>query len=379
MKKQKLMMIIQPGDGGSVKHLCDLLRGLDLDKFELVLLYNRTLADESFKSCIAGFSSALTAYSIDEMGRELSFSKDWSAYRQISQLIKREKPDIVHCHSSKAGVLGRLAAKRRGVKKIFYTAHGYAFLQPEFSSKKRQFFIVVERFLSRFATDKTFNTSFGEKEAALKVHLDKPEKFVVIYNGLAPQKFLTKEQLREQLGLPQEAYLFGNVARLVAQKNPFFLIELAKKVAERDRAGKIQFVWIGGGELEQEMLKQVKENGLVSRVHLLGFKADAAELMPAFDAFFSPSFGESFGYAPVEALRAGVPVFLSHVMGHREIVIPNRNGQLFDLAQLEQHPTALFDFIEWSKSVKKEEIVASFEERFSLKQMAEKISREYLR
>lgn len=369
-------MINQSGRGGLRKHLCDLLRNIDYDLFEVWIAYNDAEVDDIFRETIKELTGKVNSISIDTFVRELDVIKDIKTYIQLSQLIKKIKPDIVHCHSSKAGVLGRIASKRRKIDKIFYTPHWYSFLSKEFSDKKVSFFISIERFLSLHATTKTFNTSYGEKEAALMNKIDLECKFKVIYNGLPEVKLPDKKDIRKELGIPKEAFLFGNSARISHQKNPFLFIEIANEVIKKNKS--IHFLWIGDGPLMEEVKSKIHSLNILDNFHLIGSRDDSEFLVRCFDGFLSTSNGESFGYSAVEALRAGVPVLLSDVMGHNEVCVPYINGILFDQkSSVSEISNSVYNFIEWKKISNEKEIINSFNQRFSLDCMIEKIITEY--
>lgn len=374
-KKERLLLINQSGKGGLRKHLCDLISNLDYETLDVWIVYNDKEVDDLFRQTIMKLSGKLTPVLIDSFVRELDIKNDFKTYFMISKLIKEIKPDIVHCHSSKAGVLGRLAARRRKVKKIFYTPHWYSFLSPEFSPLKRKIFIVIEKYLSIHATTKTFNTSYGERESALSYNVDIKNKFEVIYNGLPKIKFPNKIDIRKELNLPQDVFLFGNTARLSHQKNPILFIEVANEVIKNNK--NIHFVWIGDGPLMEEVKLKVDSLDTSDNLHLIGSKENSEFLVHGFDAFLSTSNGESFGYSAVEALRAGVPVLLSNVMGHNEICVPYENGLLFSNERTSDITSKVFDFINWKKTSDTEKIVNSFQQRFSIDQMIEKIISNY--
>lgn len=374
-KKKRLLLISQSGKGGLRTHLCDLLLNLDYEIFDVWIAYNDDEVDDIFRQTIEQLSGKVTPVLINSFVRELNFNQDIRAYLKLSKLIKQIKPDIVHCHSSKAGVLGRLAAKRRKVKKVFYTPHWYSFLSPEFSRKKRRIFIEIEKILSIHMTTKTFNTSKGEKFSALGYKIDKDNKFEVIYNGLPDINFPSKQNLRKELEIADNVYLFGNTARLNHQKNPDLFLKIAHEVIQVDN--NIHFVWIGNGSLETEIKNRVNSYDISDNFHLLGYKENSEILVAGFDAFLSTSNGESFGYSAVEALRAGVPVLLSNVMGHNEVTIPGKNGELFEISNQENYYEVIKNFIDEAGSLSKETIKNSFKTRYSLEFMVKKIETEY--
>lgn len=375
MCKKRLLLISQSGRGGLRKHLCDLLLNVDYDKFEIWIVYNNKEVDDIFRRTIKQLSGKVKPILVDSFVRDLNFKNDIKTYFRINKIIKKIKPDIVHCHSSKAGVLGRLAAKNRNIKKIYYTPHWYSFLSPEFSPLKRKLFIEIEKNLSKHMTTKTFNTSKGEKDSAINYKIDISEKFKVIYNGLPDVEFPKRNDIRRELCVPEDAFLLGNSARLSHQKNPKLFIDIANKVIKEDKT--IHFIWIGDGPLKEKIKKKVDEYNIVENIHLIGYKENSEFLVSGFDGFFSTSNGESFGYSAVEALRAGIPLLLSDVMGHNEVCLPNENGLLFNANNESKFKDIVFEFIDFSKTINTEDVKDSFKKRFSLDQMIEKICDEY--
>lgn len=373
MDKKRIVLISESMGGGLRKHVVQLLSNLDKDKVELFFIHGSHTLDESFRNDYSHLEKNCKMFPCDHLIREISPKEDVLAYQFISKKIKEIKPDIVHCHSSKAGVIGRLAAKRRGVKKIFYTPHAYSFLAPEFSDKKKFLFIQIERFLSRFATTQTFCVSKGEMQAALEVNLDKTDKFQVIYNGLPEIDLPSKETIRAQLGLEKTVVVIGNNARMSEQKNPIFFMEIAQKMIRQN--ANWHFVWAGDGQLMPLFQSFIKQNGLEKNIHLLGERPDSETVVTAYDIFLTTSQYEGLPYAPIEAMRAGVPILATNVVGNSELVIEGKNGYLIDL--------------EWSKSVEEklykaakmdaQMIKADFRQRFAIDQMLKQIETEYVK
>ena len=373
MDKKRIVLISESMGGGLRKHVVQLLSNLDKDKVELFFIHGSHTLDESFRNDYSHLEKNCKMFPCDHLIREISPKEDVLAYQFISKRIKEIKPDIVHCHSSKAGVIGRLAAKRRGVKKIFYTPHAYSFLAPEFSGKKKFLFVQIEKFLSRFATTQTFCVSIGEMQAALEVSLDKTDKFQVIYNGLPEIDLPSKETIRAQLGLEKTVVVIGNNARMSEQKNPMFFMEIAQKMIRQN--ANWHFVWAGDGQLMPLFQSFIKQNGLEKNIHLLGERPDSETIVIAYDIVLTTSQYEGLPYAPIEAMRAGVPILATNVVGNSELVIEGKNGYLIDL--------------EWSKSVEEklykaakmdaQMIKADFRQRFAIDQMLKQIETEYVK
>ena len=370
--KQKLLLIIEAMSGGAGRHVQDLISHLPQEKFDIFVIYSNHRTNPEFLEKIVTMNEQATFISCDFLVREIKPKFDLLAYQFIAKKIKEIKPDIVHCHSSKAGVIGRLAAKRRGVKKIFYTPHAYSFLAPEFSGKKKFLFVQIEKFLSRFSTTQTFCVSIGEMQAALEVNLDKTDKFQVIYNGLPEIDLPSKETIRAQLGLEKTVVVIGNNARMSEQKNPMFFMEIAQKMIRQN--ANWHFVWAGDGQLMRICQSVIKQNGLEKNIHLLGERPDSETVVTAYDIFLTTSQYEGLPYAPIEAMRAGVPILATNVVGNSELVIEGKNGYLIDL--------------EWSKSVEEklykaakmdaQMIKADFRQRFAIDQMLKQIETIYL-
>lgn len=371
--KQKLLLIIEAMSGGAGRHVQDLISHLSQEKFDIFVIYSNHRTNPEFLEKIVTMNEQATFISCDFLVREIKPKYDLLAYQFIAKKIKEIKPDIVHCHSSKAGVVGRLAAKRRGVKKIFYTPHAYSFLAPEFSGKKKFLFVQIEKFLSRFSTTQTFCVSIGEMQAALEVNLDKTDKFQVIYNGLPEIDLPSKETIRAQLGLEKTVVVIGNNARMSEQKNPMFFMEIAQKMIRQN--ANWHFVWAGDGQLMPLFQSFIKQNGLEKNIHLLGERPDSETVVTAYDIFLTTSQYEGLPYAPIEAMRAGVPILATNVVGNSELVIEGKNGYLIDL--------------EWSKSVEEklykaakmdaQMIKADFRQRFAIDQMLKQIETEYVK
>ena len=373
MDKKRILLISESMGGGLRKHVVQLLSNLDKDKVELFFIHGSHTLDESFRNDYSHLEKNCKMFPCDHLTREISPKEDVLAYQFISKRIKEIKPDIVHCHSSKAGVIGRLAAKRRGVKKIFYTPHAYSFLAPEFSGKKKFLFVQIEKFLSRFMTTQTFCVSKGAMQAALEVTLDKTDKFQVIYNGLPEIDLPSKETIRAQLGLEKTVVVIGNNARMSEQKNPMFFMEIAQKMIRQN--ANWHFVWAGDGQLMPLFQSFIKQNGLEKNIHLLGERPDSETVVTAYDIFLTTSQYEGLPYAPIEAMRAGVPILATNVVGNSELVIEGKNGYLIDL--------------DWSKSVEEklykaakmdaQMIKADFRQRFAIDQMLKQIETEYVK
>lgn len=369
--KKKVLLISESMGGGLRKHVVQLIKYLNQNIYELYFIHGTDSADSAFLEEYEDLRTNAKIIPCSTFTREINFRNDIKTFLFISKKIKEIQPDIVHCHSSKAGALGRIAAKRRNVEKIFYTPHAYSFLALEFNTMKKILFTFIESILSRLFTTKTFNVSEGERDAAIKAHIDKESKFEVIYNGIPNLSIPNKKDVKSLLGLPEDKIIVGNNARLCEQKNPLFFLKTAKEITEKEND--YHFVWAGSGPLQNEMKEYVKRNNLLEKVTFLGDREDSEFIVVSYDIFFISSLYEGLPYAPIEAMRAGVPIIATNVVGNREIVIENKNGFLIDETS---------EFIIQAKKILNDSHFSYnsyrlFKENFSLEKMIAKISQIY--
>lgn len=370
MEKRTTVLLIAEALGGGVRrHIVDLIENLDSEQFEIFLIYSIERADETFIKKIPELRKKAKLIECDDLVREIHATHDLQAFKQIKKYIKEIHPDVVHCHSSKAGVLGRLAAKQCKVKKIFYTPHAYSFMATEFSSIKKRAFVLIERFLSKHATTKTFNVSNGEKKTALDVKLDQPDKFEVIYNGIPDLKrTLTKEEVRQKLKLPIDAFIVGTTARMIQQKDPMTFMEIAKEVIAENPI--VHFVYVGDGPMFEEISQFISKNQLTKNIHLLGFRDDATDLLWGYDLFMMTSLSEGLPYAPIEAMQVGIPILATNVTGNDEVVKNGHNGKLLNYENLiTDAKLSILSFEEWDNN----RIKSYFKNNFAISIMIKKI------
>lgn len=364
---EKILFISESMGGGLRKHVVQLLNYLN-DEFEIYFIHGTKNMDSSFTEEYDELSKKCTLIACPSFTRELSLKDDLKTSKFLYDQIRYINPDIVHCHSSKAGALGRMVAKLCKIEKIFYTPHAYSFLAPEFSENKKKFFIKIEKTLSKYCTTKTFCVSHNEKNVALNNNIDKSEKIKVIYNGLPSFEYMEKNRLKKILNLPLDKIIIGNNARFSKQKNPDFFVEIANYFKPSKQ---YHFVWVGDGPLRKEIELKIKRYELEDNITLLGDRSDSEMIVHSYDYYLSTALYEGLPYALIEALRAGVPIIATDVVGNNEIVIPGTNGQLINLKNIESIHQ-IFDF-----QYDEEEIVKSFNDRFSIDNMIDSIKKEY--
>lgn len=375
MSKKRVLLIAEATGGGVRRHLLDLIEGLDTELFSLGLVYGTERADSRFVDALPRLSGRIELFPLPSLGRELCLTRDVTAFCGIIRAIRAFRPDVVHCHSSKAGALGRVAARLCGVGQILYTPHAYSFQSPSLSKKKKAVYRMIEGGLGRFFTDGTLNVSKGERDFALQAKLGRPERFHVVYNGVED---LPQEQkplrLHALLGVSPETRLIGCAARIDEQKDPTTFLEIVRLTAHLPN---LCYVWIGDGPQAQALAEQRDALGLQNRLFLPGYLPDADLLVGELDDYLSTALYEGMPYAPIEALRAGTPMIATDVTGNNEIALPNKSGLLFP-AQNAREGARIIEAELLSPVLSREEARAVFLERFSLAAMLNAIKTLYL-
>lgn len=371
--EKKIVMIVEAMLGGIRQHVCDIVENLDKKRYKVYVIYSDLRADDAFRIGKSELENHAKLICCNEMKRTLG-KEDFLAYRKIVEIIKEIQPDIVHCHSSKAGGIGRIAAKRCGVPLIVYTPNAYAFQAPDTSMVKRVLYVCVESVLARYATSITINVSKGEMQAARDYHIDKPGKFTLIYNGISQINLKEKVQLRQELGFDENKYYIGVTARCAEQKDPFTFLKIAKKVIEKSH--NIEFVYIGDGELQDRMKRWIKEKKMEQKIHMLGFRTDAAEIVGALDLYLSTALYEGLPYSMIEAMRAGVPILATDVVGNNELVFEGKNGRLFPVGDVERAYRLIMRQYD-KNEIKPQNVKDTFIEKFSLDNMIKQLNQVY--
>lgn len=265
---------------------------------------------------------------IPELIRSINLLKDIKTFWKIFRLLKKEKFDIVHTHSSKAGILGRLAAKLAGVPIIVHTPHGHIFYG-YFNFFLSKIFIVLERFVAKF-TNKIITLTEKGREEHIKFKIAPSDKFIAIHSGIRFNSllpiYIDVEAKRKQLGIPQDSLVVGTVGRLVPVKGQRYLIEAVARLV--NVMPNLILLVVGNGPLKKDLEIQVKRLKINARVRFLGLRDDIPELLSILDLFVLPSINEGMGRALVVAMALGKPVVAARVGGIPDVVIDGQTGLL---------------------------------------------------
>jgi len=263
---------------------------------------------------------------VPHLVREVNPFRDILALFALISLIRKSDCKIVHTHTSKAGILGRFAAKICGVKIIIHSTHGTIF-HGYFHPFVIKLFIILEKLVAPF-TDKIICLSTKEIDEHLEKGIGKRAQLVSIYNGIEIAKFeKTKkdpEDKRKELNIEKDDFIGAVVGRLEKVKGHRYLIEAVSLII-RDIPHFKLFI-IGYGDEIDDLKKCVKNNNVRSHVFFLGHREDVADILSCIDCFYLPSLNEGFGIALLEAMVMKKPVIASEVGGIPEVVSKGETG-----------------------------------------------------
>ena len=299
-----------------------------------VEVYTRMLIEHTYKNydtvliCASEYgkellpANACTVYDLD-VPREISVSKDLQAVLKIRKIIKKENPDVLYCHSSMAGAVGRIAVMGLGCK-VIYNPHGWSF-DMDISSKKKTFYRFMEKILAMI-TDKIVTISEYEKRIALKNKICNKNKIEVIYNGIDLDKCKSIKTERAKFGYEEKDFIVGCAARLSDQKDPLLFAEVAGCIAKKHPDAR--FVWVGDGELREDFITALKKNNVFDKTAITGWVNNPYEYIAIFDVAVLLSKWEGFGLCLAEYLALGKPVAATNVGAVSEIIQDGICGSL---------------------------------------------------
>jgi glycosyltransferase involved in cell wall biosynthesis len=271
---------------------------------------------------------------LPELVREINPWKEISALWKLYRLIKTGNFIIVHTHSSKAGILGRIAAKLAGAPIIVHTVHGWSF-HDRMNPILRQIYIRLEKFCVAF-TDAMIVVADQDIKKGLQAGIGPAGQYHLIRSAIPLDQFsidnVDKDQVRRELGLPLYVPVLGNVGRFSPQKNPLDWLRVAKLIAER--VPNCFFLMVGDGPLRSEVEALIADFGLSDRFVLTGLRRDVPQLMAAMDVFLLTSLWEGLPRVIPQAMAMGLPVIANRADGTIEAIDHGRTGFLCDPGSL---------------------------------------------
>ena len=319
MRKNKIRILhVAQAAGGVDRYIRMLLKYLDKDKFENILVCSQDFQEEDYEGLVDSFEQI-------EMTRAI-WVNDLKSIAEVRKLIKKYNPDIVYAHSSKAGAIARVADI--GLKnKCIYNPHGWAF-NMRCSEKKRMMYTAIEK-VAALLCDKIICISDAEKQSALEKNICKEDKLQVIFNGVDIEAYESGEHgkaKRADLNIPGNAFVVGMVGRISPQKAPDVFVKMAKRV--KDKIPDVHFIIVGSGNQEAKIRKYAEDNGFSENLHITGWVDDPMSYVELFDVACLLSRWEGFGLALPEYMMAGKPIVATKVDAIPNIIQDSENGLL---------------------------------------------------
>ena len=324
-----LLVITRLELGGAQRVVLQTARALDRTAFEVALAWGPgdLLDDEAVAI------PHLERIPVPPLVRPVAPISDLRALAALRAAVRSFRPQVVHTHSSKAGILGRLAARFEDVPAV-HTVHGFGFtpLQP---APKRFLFRSAEKVMAR-STDHFVTVSEADRRRGIDMGLFTPEKVRVIRAAIDLERFRASADgaaARDRLGVPADVPLITQVANFKPQKAPLDFVRVAAAVLERHPDA--HFVMIGDGPLREPAEDLARRLGLADRIIFAGWWDDVPALLAATDVSVLTSRHEGLPCSVVESLAAGVPVVATAVDGTAEVVRSGHNGLLADAGDVE--------------------------------------------
>ncbi|PJC21739.1 MAG: hypothetical protein CO060_02765 [Candidatus Yonathbacteria bacterium CG_4_9_14_0_2_um_filter_43_16] len=324
MKKKILFVITKSNFGGAQKYVFDLATGLPKDQFDVaVALGGSGILIQKLQA------ENIRVLPIFSLARDVNPLSDITTFFELWRMFRKEKPDVAHLNSAKAGGVGAISAHLAGVQKIIFTAHGWAFNEerPTWQKLIIKFFSWVTVILSHetiAVSNAVRNNTAGWPFVVSKIS--------VIKNGIKEPSFLLRNEARLHLfakaniHVPENAFIVGTIAELHKSKGLTYAVEaFAKLVPENPN---LYYFILGDGEEKERLETLVGLHNLQGRVFLLGFVDDASRYLKAFDIFLLPSMTEGLALVLLEAGLAGLPVVASRIGGIPEVIEDKNTGLL---------------------------------------------------
>jgi glycosyltransferase involved in cell wall biosynthesis len=329
----KVLHVVEATTAGVARHVLDLCRYMGRDGLDVAvacpLVRENAQYDTAFVS--SARAEGVQVFEIPMRHGIRPLADLWECGRLV-RLIGREEYDVVHTHSSKAGVLGRLAAWRCGVPVTVYTPNAFAFLGAP-TRLQSWSYRAIERWLGWQFTDVLICVSQSEMTLAQQYRIAPTERLVLVENTVDAYRFAptlgpaaARAALTCTLGINPARFVVGYVGRLARQKGLEYLIRAARQVVTAVK--NIQFVLVGEGELERAVRQIVVKFHLEDRIMLAGYRPDIPQVLSALDVLVLPSLYEGLPYTLMEGMAAGCAVVATDVGGNRDLIQHGKTGLL---------------------------------------------------
>lgn len=326
-QKIKILFILEATLGGIRKHLLDLAYSLDMDKYELFLIYSLERADDTFKDELPNLEKKIKLFHL-KMNRNISFKDDFKSLLSIIKLVNAIKPDLIHMHGAKAGALGRISVLFNKNIRTIYTPHGGAL--HKIGKGKGQLFRIIEYLLAK-RTDYIIGVSEDQCQKISAIFKIEKDKIVKIYNGISIP--VASDLFAPNNNEEEKGNYFLYPALFFESKGHLEFLNSLEKVKLNSN---VKIIFAGDGPLRDQIEKKIDLLGLKTQLIVLGFCKNMKELYSHSKGVILFSKNEAFGYVLLEAMIYGKPIFATNVDSIPEVVIDGYNGWLFSPDEIEK-------------------------------------------
>ena len=304
-KKKKVLHIVEAFGGGIFTFLVDLVNATS-DEFDVTILY--AIREETPANFKEYFKDNVKFIQSQYMKRDINIKNEFRAIKEVKKIIKEEKPDIIHLHSSKAGITGRMATLGKKIK-VLYNPHGFSFLMKNISKMQKNFYWLIEKIIS-LKKGTIIACSKGEYREAKKIN----KKAICINNGIDINKINEETKNLKDKVVNIDELSICMVGRINYQKNPKLFNKIAEENPEKT------FTWIGDGDLRKELVS--------NNIEIMGWKSreEVLSILNDNDIFILPSLWEGLPIALLEAMYMKKVCIVSNVIGNKDVIEDNING-----------------------------------------------------
>ena len=309
--KKKVLHIVEAFGSGIFSFLVDLVNGTCED-FDITIVYG--IRDETVENFKDYFNKNVKFIKVQNFTRSINPKKDIKAYKEVKKIIQEIKPEIVHLHSSKAGIIGRLAVNGNKIK-MFYNPHGFSFLKQDASKLKRKIYWLIEKCTAIFNKKCTIiGCSKGEYEEAKKLN----KNSICINNGINIHKLNEETKNFKEKEISYNNLRICTVGRIEYQKNPEMFNKIAKDFPN------LKFTWIGDGDLRDILTSK--------NITITGWKSknEVLKIINEQDVFILPSLWEGLPISLLEAMYMKKICIVSDCIGNRDVIVNGENGFVCD-------------------------------------------------